>query len=51
LAVRIASIEPAVQDLPQLARNLVQDEAVALIRDWITALPVAARTSRLRRCQ
>jgi len=38
LAVRIGSTEPAVK-MPQLGRNLVQDEAVALIRDWITALP------------
>jgi uncharacterized repeat protein (TIGR03806 family) len=40
LAVRIASTQPAVK-MPQLGRNLVEDEAVALIREWITALPGA----------
>lgn len=35
---RIASTEPEVK-MPELGRNLVHDEGVALIRDWITAMP------------
>jgi uncharacterized repeat protein (TIGR03806 family) len=38
LVVRISSTLPAVK-MPQLGRNLVQDEAVALIREWVTAMP------------
>ncbi len=37
LVLRISSTEPAVK-MPQLGRNLVQDEAVALIRDWVTQM-------------
>lgn len=40
LVLRISSTEPAVK-MPQLGRNLVEDEAVALIRDWITAMSAA----------
>jgi uncharacterized repeat protein (TIGR03806 family) len=37
LLYRISSTEPAVK-MPQLGRNLVQDEAVTLIHDWIAAM-------------
>ncbi len=37
LVYRISSTAPAIK-MPQLGRNLVQDEGVALIRDWVTSL-------------
>jgi uncharacterized repeat protein (TIGR03806 family) len=38
LIYRISSTEPAVK-MPELGRNLVDDEDVAMIRDWISAMP------------
>jgi uncharacterized repeat protein (TIGR03806 family) len=37
MVYRISSTAPAVK-MPQLGRNLVQDEAVALIRSWVSAM-------------
>lgn len=37
LTFRIESVEPEVR-MPELLRQLVQDESVALMRDWITAM-------------
>ena len=38
LVYRIESIEPDVK-MPELGRNLVDAEGVALIREWIAAMP------------
>ena len=38
LVYRISSTDPAVK-MPQLGRNLVYDEGVALIREWVSSLP------------
>ena len=38
LVYRISHDEPEIR-MPELGRNLVQDEAVALIRAWIAAMP------------
>jgi uncharacterized repeat protein (TIGR03806 family) len=38
---RMASTQPGLA-MPQISRDVVDKEAVALVRDWITALPKAA---------
>ena len=38
LIYRVSATEPATK-LPELGRNLVYDEGVALLRDWITQMP------------
>ena len=38
---RMASVQPGLA-MPQISRDVVDKEAVALVRDWITALPKAA---------
>ena len=35
---RVSSTEPSIK-MPELGRNLVYDEGVQLLRDWITAMP------------
>ena len=37
LVYRMISTEPEIR-MPELGRNLVHDEGVALIREWITAM-------------
>jgi hypothetical protein len=39
LAFRIASTHPGIM-MPELGKRLVYDEGVALIREWIAAMPV-----------
>ncbi len=39
LAFRMQSAEPGI-DMPELGRTLVHDEGVALIREWITEMPI-----------
>jgi uncharacterized repeat protein (TIGR03806 family) len=39
LAYRMASTEPGVM-MPELGRTLTHDEGLALVRDWIAAMPV-----------
>ena len=38
LAYRIASTHPGVM-MPELGKRLVHDEGVALVREWIAAMP------------
>ena len=38
LIYRVSATEPAIK-MPELGRNLVYDEGVALLRDWITQMP------------
>jgi uncharacterized repeat protein (TIGR03806 family) len=42
LAFRIASTHPGIM-MPELGKRLVHDEGVALIREWIAAMPVTVR--------
>jgi uncharacterized repeat protein (TIGR03806 family) len=42
LALRIASTHPGIM-MPELGKRLVHEEGVALIREWITAMPVPSR--------
>ena len=42
LVFRIASTHPGIM-MPELGKRLVHDEGVALIREWIAAMPVAAQ--------
>jgi hypothetical protein len=39
---RISSTHPGVM-MPELGKRLVHDEGVALIREWIAAMPVPSR--------
>ncbi|MHC5540015.1 hypothetical protein ACYOEI_17490, partial [Singulisphaera rosea] len=45
LAYRIASTHPGVM-MPELGKRLVHDEGVALIRQWIAAMPPVASPPR-----
>ena len=45
LAFRIASTHPGIM-MPELGKRLVHEEGVALIREWIAAMPVASPKSR-----
>ena len=42
LTYRIASIDPGVM-MPELGKRLVHEEGVALIRQWIAAMPNASQ--------
>ncbi len=42
LAFRIASTHPGIM-MPELGKRLVHDEGVALIREWIAAMPPPPR--------
>jgi uncharacterized repeat protein (TIGR03806 family) len=42
LAFRIASVHPGIM-MPELGKRLVHDEGVALIREWIAAMPVTVQ--------
>ena len=42
LVYRISSTHPGIM-MPELGKRLVHDEGVALIRDWIAAMPAPAR--------
>ena len=42
LAFRIASTHPGIM-MPELGKRLVHEEGVALIREWIAAMPVPSR--------
>jgi uncharacterized repeat protein (TIGR03806 family) len=45
MTYRIASTEPEIK-MPEVGRNLVHEEGLALIRDWITAMPGSCATAR-----
>ena len=42
LVFRIASTHPGIM-MPELGKRLVHDEGVALIREWIAAMPVTVQ--------
>ncbi len=45
MVYRIASTHPGVM-MPELGKRLVHEEGVALVRDWIAAMPDVPRTQR-----
>ncbi len=45
MAYRIASTHPGVM-MPELGKRLVHEEGVALIREWIAAMPVPLQTDK-----
>ena len=46
LAFRIASTHPGIM-MPELGKRLVHDEGVALIREWIAAMPRPLRENEM----
>src|SRR5206468_13026818 len=48
LVYRISSTEPEIK-MPELGRNLVHEEGVALIREWIAAMTAGCSGSSARR--